>query len=246
MKFRDKLILLVGAGSGIGAATAKRLAHEGATIAGVGRDIKRLENVIDSLEGEGHRAFAADVTEEGQLSEIMEFGKKNGGYNGGVFCAGLHEMRPIPLLKAEGLIASFTANVVSTMNCTKAIAKVVHPEGAAIVWLSSVAAIRGTAGFAAYSCAKGALLSAARVAAIELARKKIRVNVIVAGVVKTEMSAGWLNLLTEEQRAEIERSHLLGLGAPEDIASVAAFLLSDDARWITGTSMIVDGGLSVR
>lgn len=245
-RFAGKRILIVGASSGIGLATAKRLAQEGASIVGVGRNIENISNTLNMLEGTGHQAFAADVADEQQLATIVKYGKENGGYHGGVFCAGLHEMRTISLIKADNLLQSFTANVVTTINCTKALIKSISPDGGGIVWLSSVAAIRGTAGFIAYSSAKGALISAAKVAAIELVKKNIRVNVVIAGVVNTPMSAGWLNLLSQEQRDEIDSKHLLGTGQPEDVADAIAFLVSSDARWITGTTLVVDGGLSLR
>ena len=245
-RFENKLVLVVGASSGIGLATAQRLAREGGRIVGVGRDIKRIQNALDTLEGAGHHAIVADVADERQMEAIIRYGKEQGGYHGGVCCAGQHEVRPLSLLKTDNLIASFSSNVVTAVNCTKAIAKAASPDGSGIVWLSSVAAMRGTAGFTAYSCAKGALVSASRVAAVELAKKKIRINVIIAGVVETSMSEGWLKLLSQEQRDAAARNHLLGIGKPEYVADAIAFMISSDACWITGTSMVVDGGLSVR
>lgn len=246
MRFLNKIILVVGVSSGIGKAAAKRLAREGARIVGVGRSIERIQDVLNELEGQGHHAIAADVSDELQMTEIVKYGKENGGYAGGIFCAGLHEVRPLSLLKAEHLTKAFEANVITALNSTKALSKAVSPEGAGVVWLSSVAAIRGTAGFAAYAAAKGALLSASKVAAVELAKKKIRVNVLMAGVVNTPMSQGWLKLMSEEQKAEIADNHLLGIGQPEDVGDAAAFLVSSDARWITGTVLTVDGGLSIK
>jgi NAD(P)-dependent dehydrogenase (short-subunit alcohol dehydrogenase family) len=244
LRFENKLILIVGVTSGIGLATAQRLAKDGARIVGVGRSAERLQHALNTLEGAGNHAIVADIADEAQLGLIIKFGKDHGGYHGGVCCAGLHEMRPFSLLKTENLLASFCANVLTAVNTTKALAKAANSDGAGVVWLSSVAAIRGTAGFTAYASAKGALISAARVAAVELARKKIRINVVVAGVVETPMSEGWLQLLSQEQRDEIARNHLLGIGKPNDVADVIAFLVSSDARWMTGTALVVDGGLS--
>ncbi len=245
-RFEKKLVLVLGMSSGIGLATAKRLAREGATVVGVGRNTEQLKASLLTLEGEGHFTITADAQNEEELKAIIKHGKDNGGYHGCVCCAGLHEMRPFSRLKPENLIASFNANVITAINVSKAVSKAVSPDGAGFVWLSSVAATRGTAGFAAYSGSKGALISTAKVVAVELAKKKIRLNVIVAGVVETQMSEGWMKLLTSEQREDVDKSHLLGVGKPESVADAIAFLVSSDARWITGASITVDGGLSVR
>ncbi|MHB1126550.1 MAG: SDR family NAD(P)-dependent oxidoreductase [Bacillota bacterium] len=245
MRFQNKLFLIVGISSGIGYAVARNMAREGATIVGVGRNTERLEKVLQTLEGNGHQAIVADVSDENQMVPIINFGKDRGGYDGGVFCAGLHEVRPLNIIKRENMIKSYEANVITTFNCTKALVKAVSPNGAGVVWLSSIAAIKGTPGFITYAAAKGALISSAKVAALELAKKNIRVNVIVAGVVNTPMSEGWLRLLSNEQRDAIVNNHVLGIGQPEDVADAIAFLVSSEARWITGTTLIVDGGLSL-
>ena len=149
------------------------------------------------------------------------------------------------MLNREGIAQAFEANVTTALLATAAFAKAAAKEGGSMVWLSSVAAMRGTATFSAYAAAKGALISAARVAAIELAPRRIRVNVIAAGVVETAMSESWLAMLNDEQKTAIQRRHLLGIGQPADLAGVIAFLLSDDARWMTG-SVLADGGLSTQ
>jgi len=245
-RFDGKLVLLVGGYSGIGAAAAERLANEGASLVLVGRQEAKLQATLAKLSGSGHEIVVADAVYSEQLQPVVQIGRKRGGYSGAVVCAGSHTVRPLAVLTREGIAQAFEANVTTALLATGAFAKAAAKEGAGVVWLSSVAAMRGTATFSAYAAAKGALISAARVAAIELAPRHIRVNVIAAGVVETPMSAGWLALLNEEQKAALKHRHLLGIGQPEDVAGVIAFLLSDDARWMTGSVVTADGGLSAQ
>jgi len=243
-RFREKNILVVGAYSGIGQAVAKRLASEGARIIGVGRDENKLQEWRSALAESDHEIFVADASQWEQLSPVVQAGKRLGGFSGLVVCAGLHELRPLGVLDAGSLARAFEANVTTALMATRAFSKSVLKTGGSVVWISSVAAMRGTATFAAYAAAKGAILSASKVAAVELASRAIRVNVVAAGVVKTAMSQAWMAHLSEEQQQELVKSHLLGVGQPEDVADVIAFLLSDDSRWMTGSVVIVDGGLS--
>lgn len=188
----------------------------------------------------------ADAAVWEQLQPVIQAGKRLGGFCGGVVCAGLHEVRPLSVLDPQSIARTFEANVTTALMATRAFAKSAAKEGGSMVWISSVAALRGTATFAAYSAAKGALISAARVAAVELASRHIRVNTVAAGVVHTAMSRSWLSLLSDPQREALEKGHLLGVGQPDDVADVIAFLLSSDARWMTGSVVTVDGGLSVQ
>ena len=139
------------------------------------------------------------------------------------------------------------SHVVSSLLLTRYVVygQVLPPAGAAFVWFSSVAALRGGSGAAVYSAAKGALIAAARALAVELAARRIRINVVSPGVVRTPQSEAFLAKLPADQLQALERAHLLGFGRPEDAAAAAAFLLSDDARWITGTNLVADGGLSI-
>lgn len=239
-----KHILIAGAYSAIGQATARRLAAAGARIIGLGRDPERLEEAIASLPGEGHRTLAADAAAWDQLQPLAAIGREVGGFDGALVAAGKHEVRPLALLDADQLQQAFHDNVTTALMTTRAVARASSREGASIVWISSVAAMRGSPAFAAYAAAKGALVSAARVVAAELAGRKTRINVVAAGVVRTPMSQGWLARLSQEQQDAIEKDHLLGIGQPEDVADVIVFLLSPAARWMTGSVVTVDGGLS--
>tara|TARA_B100000315_G_scaffold33884_1_gene28624 strand:- start:10777 stop:11520 length:744 start_codon:yes stop_codon:yes gene_type:complete len=245
-RFKDKTILVVGISSGIGQAVGKELATEGAIIVGIGRDEAKLSKAIKKLRGDKHDKIVGDVSQVDKIKEIRRLGKESGGYSGAVICSGMHEIRPLSVLNPSNVIESIEQNLVSALNCIRAVSKSSSSQGGSIVLMSSIAAFRGSAGFAAYSAAKGALISTMKVAAVELVSKKIRVNTIAAGVVETPMSDTWLSKLTEEQRNEVNKSHLLGIGKPKDIVGPILFLLSNESNWITGTTLVVDGGLSVR
>ena len=245
-RFDGKSMLIVGGYSAIGKAAAARLAGEGASLVLVGRKEEKLKEALAAMPGSGHEIVVADAAVSEQLQPVVQIGRKRGGYSGAVVCAGAHVVRPISVLNREMIAQSFEANVTTALLATGAFAKAACKEGGGMVWLSSVAAMRGTATFSVYAAAKGALISAARVAAVELASRHIRVNVIAAGVVESPMSDGWLALLNEEQKTALKHRHLLGIGQPEDVAGVIAFLLSDDARWMTGSVVTADGGLSAQ
>ncbi len=154
-RFEGKLVLLVGGYSGIGAAAARRLADEGASLVLLGRQEEKLRETLATLPGAGHEIVVADAAFSEQLQPVVQIGRKRGGYAGGVVCAGSHTVRPLSVLNREGIAQAFEANVTTALLATAALAKAAAKEGGSIVWFSSVAALRGTATFAAYSAAKG-------------------------------------------------------------------------------------------
>ena len=245
-RFEQKTVLISGGASGIGLASAQRLADEGARVILLGRTLATLTEAVRTLAGDGHTAMVCDVTVQADVIAICkEIAASNGKLSALICAAGIHTVRPLPIAKAEDFQHSFTANVVSATNLVKEFARTTLPGGS-VVLLASAAAIRGSAGVAPYAAAKGALIALGRSLAMELSSRKIRVNTVVPGVVETPMSDAFLGSLSAEQRESIIKAHPLGLGKPEEIASVIAFLASDDARWITGTEIVVDGGLTCK
>jgi NAD(P)-dependent dehydrogenase (short-subunit alcohol dehydrogenase family) len=244
-RFEGRSILITGATSGIGLATAHLLAREGALVICCARSRERLEQTVAELPGTGHMSLPFDATNEAEMSAAFDTLKNsNCILHGAVLAAGQHQLRPLQISKATHFEQLFAANAISAILCTKLMMRFTAKEGASFVWLSSAAAMIGNAGESAYAASKGALISACRSVATELAPRKIRVNTIAPGVVESRMSEGWLSQLSPEQREMVRARHLLGFGLPSDVAPPIAFLLSDEARWITGTCLTVDGGLT--
>jgi NAD(P)-dependent dehydrogenase (short-subunit alcohol dehydrogenase family) len=246
-RFASQTILITGGSSGIGAATARRVASEGGRVVLVARDVAKLDAAKAELAGENHLARACDVSDEAAVIETFkELKTAVGEVHGLVHCAGIHWLRPLQLTDAAAAQQMLTSHIISSLAVTRALVsqRLAPKDGCSVVWLSSAAALRGGAGSVAYSAAKGGMISAMRVLAVELARRKIRVNAIAPGVVRTPQSEAFLSALPPEQMQAIENDHPLGVGQPDDVAAAAAFLLSADARWITGTTLVVDGGLT--
>lgn len=246
-RFTNQTVLVTGASSGIGAATAERLASEGASVILWGRREDALTGVLAGLQPAGHRVDVVDVSVEQSVANgfirLKEDGVK---VNGIAHVAGVHALRPVVTESSERLLAMFESNIGSMFRIVRHYLRAgVSTSPAAFVGVSSQAALMGGGAASAYAASKGAVEAAIRSWASELATKRIRCNAVAPGVVETPMTTKFFRLLTPDQQAEIRRRHLLGLGAPSDVAACIAFLLSDDARWITGTILRLDGGYSV-
>jgi NAD(P)-dependent dehydrogenase (short-subunit alcohol dehydrogenase family) len=244
MDLSGRSVLITGASSGIGRETALLLSQLNARVVLVGRNRERLEAACQRLQGTGHRVEPFDLA---ALAEIPRWMKaltaSTGPLHGLVHSAGIHDLVPLRVLSPAKLEELLKINVSTAVMLAKAFCqKGCHQEGGSVVFLSSVAGLAGGTGLAAYAASKGALLGLAKSLAMELAREKIRVNCVAPALVKTEMLARMQQSLTPEQFAALEAQHPLGLGTPRDVAHAIAFLLADTARWITGTTLVVNGG----
>jgi NAD(P)-dependent dehydrogenase (short-subunit alcohol dehydrogenase family) len=152
------------------------------------------------------------------------------------------------MISGSTLSEMMQVNVYSAIALTKVFRqKGISCHGGSIVLLSSIAGFVGRAALSEYCASKGALAAFVRSAAMELARDGIRINCVAPGLVMTDMASNLQKLLTKEQMQKMEESYPLGgLGQPRDVANAVAFLLAESGRWITGTSLIVDGGYSAQ
>ena len=234
-----RTILVTGASSGIGRATALLCAGMGARVVLSGRNTERLQATLDLLEGEGHQAVRADLTDAADREALAS---QVPALDGVAHCAGIGHRKLCKSLTEEDIAAVMTANFDAAVLLQSALlaGKKVN-RGASVVFLSSRTAEVPTIANALYSASKGALQSYAKCLALELAPRQIRVNCICPAMVWTPLilSEG----ATEEQLREQEALYpLKRYGQPEDIANLAVFLLSDASSWMTGSCIDITGG----
>jgi len=246
---KDKVILITGASSGIGRRCAITASQLGANIILVARNRQRLEETYSKLEKGKHLFFSQDITEYNKIEEIVkEAVESMGKISGFVHSAGIEMTLPLKNITSNHYEKVLSVNVISAFELAKIISKkkYLDENGASFVLISSIMGILGQAGKIGYCSSKGALISGAKAMALELASKNIRVNSVLPGVVKTEMSKKLFDVISEEAKASIINMHPMGLGKPEDIANACVYLLSDASGWVTGTNLIIDGGYSAR
>lgn len=239
-------VLVTGATGGIGAAVVSQLVDAGFSVLAQGRSAEKLAGLFGGAAGVV--PVAHDLADVASLAGFVKgLVGEHGPLRGLVHAAGFDHLAPLYLAKPADARALFEIHALVPMTLAGLLAKRGQAAaGCAIVLISSLAAHEGAAGHTAYAAAKGALEGFLPSAAAELAARGIRLNVVAPGVVETEMSAGFLGRMTAEQRAGLDASYPLGIGTPDDVAAPIVFLLGDGARWITGQTLVLDGGHLVR
>lgn len=238
-----KTILVTGASSGIGQASAIECSKLGAKLIITARNEERLYETLSQLEGEGHQMILAELTNQedverlvGEVSELQ----------GLVLCAGKGMTSPFPFSTREKYDEIFNVNFFAPVELLRLLVKKKKLEKeSSVVFVSSIGGVKSfQLGNGVYGASKAAINSTMEFCAKELAAKKIRVNSVNPGMVNTKLIQS--GTISEEQyKLDMEKYPLKRYGEPEDIALGIIYLLSDASSWVTGHSLVIDGGYTI-
>ena len=246
--FQGQTFLVTGASSGIGRACAERLVGLGARVLLGGRNQEALEASAEALGRDRAIPAVHELTDmDDACAWVSELSRAWGPLRGLAHSAGTRTVLPLRMLKRRAAEAEYRLHVEVPMGLIQGF-RSRRPKGEAgsIVLVSSVMGLVAAPSQASYCAAKAAMGGLVRSAALELAPEGIRVNAVAPGCVETDMLSGFRDKLTPEQFDQVVRSHPLGLGSPLDVACAVTFLLGGCARWITGSTLVVDGGYSAQ
>ena len=234
-----KTVLVTGASSGIGQATAIECSKMGAKVVITGRNEERLNETFSQLEGEGHQIIVADLNTQDDIDVLVTACPA---LNGLVNNAGRGKSKPVNFLKLEDLQDVYQTNLFGVALLTKGLLKKKKlVKGASIVFTSSISSYMTAAGLSIYASSKAAVCGYMRTCAIELGGKGIRSNAILPGMVETKLiNSG--TYTDEDKQKDLQLYPLGRYGRPTDIAHGIIYLLSDASAWVTGLELVIDGG----
>ena len=246
MSLEGRTILVTGATSGIGRATAIYLSKLGARVVASGRNEERLNEMLGQMEGEGHIGRLFDLAD---LNAIVPWMKalcaEIGPLNGIAHCAAVQATRPIQAITVDFVENALMQNLGASLMLAQAFRlKACHGTPASLVFCSSSAALRAAPGNVVYAATKGGLVSAVKGLSHELVRDGVRVNAVAPAMVDTPMADNFRNIVSPEKFEHVISLQPLGLGRPDDVAAAIAYLIADTGRWVTGTVLNVDGGFT--
>jgi 3-oxoacyl-[acyl-carrier protein] reductase len=246
-KLKDKVAVVTGASKGIGAAIAKSLAAEGASVVvNYSSSKEGADKVVAAIKGKGGKAVAVqgDVSKSADVLRIFAETKKAfGKLDVLVNNAGVYQFAPLEQITEEQFHRQFNTNVLGLILATQEAAKHFGPEGGSVINIGSTVSKIAPPASAVYTATKGAVDAVTHVLAKELGPRKIRVNSINPGMVETEgvHTAGFIG--GDFEKNLVAQTPLGRIGQPDDIAPIAVFLASGDSGWLTGETLISSGGV---
>ena len=251
MSLKGKVAIVSGAGTGVGKATTKRLFSEGAKVVLIGRDRSRLTKVISDLDGKKNLlAVKADITKEADVINVIE--ETVSAFdtvdilvnNAGI----LNDPTPFHKMTDEQWMSLINTNLIGTFRTTKAVLPIMmEKKRGSIVNISSLQGIRSILNvpFSVYGVTKAGVIMFTRTIAVEYGEYGIRCNCVAPSTIRSPMIEPYLQ--DKQAKKTLESSFpLRKIGDPEDISGAVSYLCSDDAKWITGTVLTVDGGMSAK
>lgn len=251
MSLKDKVAIVSGAGTGVGKATTKRLFLDGAKVVLIGRDRSRLTKVISDLNGKRNLlAVKADITKEADVINVIE--ETVSAFdtvdilvnNAGI----LNDPTPFHKMTDEQWTSLINTNLIGTFRTTKAVLPIMmEKRRGSIVNISSLQGIRSILNvpFSVYGVTKAGVIMFTRTIAVEYGEYGIRCNCVAPSTIRSPMIEPYLQ--DKQAKKTLESSFpLRRIGDPEDISGAVSYLCSDDAKWITGTVLTVDGGMSAK
>ena len=238
-----KTILVTGASSGIGRGICIDCSKMGATVHLMARNEDRLNETFSQMEGRNHIIHKADLCNTEDINALVDDLPM---IDGMVLCAGIIKTMPVKNITEDPLMEIFNANIIGDIKLlSRLLKKKKLNHGGSVVFISSVSTFNVKVGNSLYSATKGAMNSFAKAAALEVAKQEIRVNCIQPGFIPSNiLSKGTID--EDDFLKFYAERHPLGFGTPSDIANGCIYLLSDAARWVTGSIFTIDGGYTLQ
>lgn len=239
----SKIYLVTGASSGIGLAVCEKLLLNNNHVLAISRDFTKTKLFHENL-----TKTSFDLTNLSQIEGVIEnYVLLKGKFDGLIHCAGIEETVPLKIYNSQKVDNIFKVNVFSTIELLRIFSKKKYSnDNSSTIAFSSVMGILGQVGKVGYCSTKAAVIGAVKAAALELAKRKIRVNAILPGVVNTPMTINLFSQIDQENIDAIKGMHPLGIGEVSDIVPLVEYLLSDGSRWMTGQNLVIDGGYSIQ
>lgn len=250
LTFSNHKVIITGASSGLGKDAVEKLNANGVFTVLCGRNEAKLNTVKAGLtNSQLSDVLVIDFENFSSIKQwLKESVNSSGVFTGFVHCAGVDITKPYKLLKEADFDLLYKLNITTPFSIAKELVNksFFSKEGGSLIWMGSVMGSLGQKGKIAYTANKSAIDGLVKSLALELAPRNIRVNSVAPGIVKTPLTEDLFSKLSEESISEIEKMHPLGLGNSEDVSNLIAFLLSDQSKWITGTTHYIDGGYHIQ